>query len=558
MSYQVLARKWRPRLFSELVGQAHVVQALSNGLAQGRLHHAFLLTGTRGVGKTTIARILAKSLNCLEGVSAEPCGKCEHCIAIDEGRFVDLLEVDAASRTKVDDTREILDNVQYAPARGRFKVYLIDEVHMLSGHSFNALLKTLEEPPEHVKFVLATTDPQKIPVTILSRCLQFNLRRLGLEEIRDQMARILDKEGVDYETEALHALARAADGSMRDGLSLLDQALATDAERLVLSTVQDMLGTVEQRHILEMLQALADGQAAEALKVLDQAFEMARHPKQLLADLAEALHRIGLVQQVPEYEDAERPGWDALRELADRFDPEDIQLFYQIAIVGRRELEMAPDARTGCEMTLLRMFAFRPAESASGPGPAGESARKTPGAAAGSPAPSAAEAGSKAGAVREPVASPKAPEKPVNPTTPAASGEGEQDLDWITIFQELEISGAVRTVCSHLDLRQRGESQWVFSVNPDHAMLFSDRTRKSFQAALSSYLNRDIRVRVETNDDKDVMTPARIENVAADRRQQQAEESIHSDPVVQGMKEQLGASVISESIEPDNHQESSQ
>ena len=261
MSYQVLARKWRPRDFAGLVGQEHVVRALTNGLAEGRLHHAFLFTGTRGVGKTTIARILAKALNCREGVSATPCGQCEHCVAIDEGRFVDLLEIDAASRTKVDDTREILDNVQYAPARGRYKVYLIDEVHMLSTHSFNALLKTLEEPPEHVKFVLATTDPQKIPVTILSRCMQFNLRRLSVEEIAGQLEAILGRENLAYDDAALALLARAADGSMRDGLSLLDQALAAGSGNVELAPVEDMLGTVEQRHLNTIIEALIEGDA---------------------------------------------------------------------------------------------------------------------------------------------------------------------------------------------------------------------------------------------------------------------------------------------------------
>ncbi len=592
MSYQVLARKWRPRLFAELVGQSHVVSALTNGLEQGRLHHAFLLTGTRGVGKTTIARILAKSLNCQEGVSAEPCGKCEHCLAIDEGRFVDLLEVDAASRTKVDDTREILDNVQYAPARGRFKVYLIDEVHMLSGHSFNALLKTLEEPPEHVKFVLATTDPQKIPVTILSRCLQFNLRRLELKEIAGQMSRILEAENIEFEAEALQSLARAADGSMRDGLSLLDQALATGGGRLEAATVRDMLGTVEQRHIVELLEALAEGKPADALSVLDQTFAMARQPSQLLADLAEALHRIGLQQQVPGYDDPERPGWEALAFLTDRIAPEDIQLYYQIAVTGRRELELAPDTRTGCEMTLLRMFAFAPlhgggkgsaaasgqrqaggrgsgdpevtaeGEARSGPaGPAGNPAQGDLSAAPPGPSPDSGDGPEIPGPVTTTVAEPAQDHAPVVTThveSDAVDDDGRGQRDWITIFRDLELSGPVRTVCSHLDLRQRGHDLWVFSVDRSNAALISERTRNSFRQALGQYLGREVRVRVDVLEGDDAMTPARVETVAADRRQARAEQAIEEDPVVQDMRNHLGAGVVRDSIQPADGQEKTQ
>ncbi|MCB1875333.1 MAG: DNA polymerase III subunit gamma/tau [Chromatiales bacterium] len=358
MSYQVLARKWRPRVFADLVGQEHVVRTLSNGLTGDRLHHAFLFTGTRGVGKTTIARIFAKALNCETGVTAEPCGQCPACREIDEGRFVDLLELDAASRTGVDSMRELLDNVQYTPSKGRYKVYLIDEVHMLSLSAFNALLKTLEEPPPHVKFLLATTDPQKIPVTILSRCLQFNLKRLGVELIRGQMTRILQQEGIVAEESALAALAVAADGSMRDGLSLLDQAIAYGGGQVNTAEVSDMLGTVAHADLYGLLDALSDGDGAGLLDKVDEIASHGPDFEALLKELVALLHRIALAQLVVVNTDEAEP---RLRETAARLTPEDVQLYYQIALGGRRDLPFAADPRAGFEMTLLRMLAFRPA-----------------------------------------------------------------------------------------------------------------------------------------------------------------------------------------------------
>ncbi len=363
MSYQVLARKWRPKTFAQLVGQEHVSQALINGLDQDRVHHAFLFTGTRGVGKTTIARILTKCLNCETGVSSKPCGECSSCIDIDEGRFVDMMEIDAASRTGVDDMRELLESVQYTPTRGRYKVYVIDEVHMLSSHSFNALLKTLEEPPPHVKFVLATTDPQKIPVTILSRCLRFNLRRLLPGQIGDYLKQIVESEGVETEPEALVSISRAADGSMRDGLSLLDQAIAFGGGKLAMSDVEKMLGLVDHEHVATMVRALANEDAQSLLDVVDELVSQSRDLETVLLNLAEVLHRVTLVQCVPEYRDPERSDWDSIAGLAELLAAEDAQLFYQIAIKGRNELGLAPDPRTGLEMTLLRMLAFRPARS---------------------------------------------------------------------------------------------------------------------------------------------------------------------------------------------------
>ncbi|MBN5367727.1 DNA polymerase III subunit gamma/tau [Serratia marcescens] len=361
MSYQVLARKWRPQTFADVVGQEHVLTALANGLSLGRIHHAYLFSGTRGVGKTTIARLLAKGLNCETGITATPCGQCDNCREIEQGRFVDLIEIDAASRTKVEDTRDLLDNVQYAPARGRFKVYLIDEVHMLSRHSFNALLKTLEEPPPHVKFLLATTDPQKLPVTILSRCLQFHLKALDVDQIRQQLETVLTAEQISSDARALQLLARAADGSMRDALSLTDQAIAMGQGQVTAATVSQMLGTLDDEQPLAILEALVSADGEKVMAQVAQAASRGVDWENLLVETLALLHRIAMVQLLPSMLDNHYAAVEQrLRELARTLPPADVQLYYQTLLVGRKELAYAPDRRMGVEMTLLRALAFHP------------------------------------------------------------------------------------------------------------------------------------------------------------------------------------------------------
>ncbi|MFE8663690.1 DNA polymerase III subunit gamma/tau [Serratia nevei] len=361
MSYQVLARKWRPQTFADVVGQEHVLTALANGLSLGRIHHAYLFSGTRGVGKTTIARLLAKGLNCETGITATPCGQCDNCREIEQGRFVDLIEIDAASRTKVEDTRDLLDNVQYAPARGRFKVYLIDEVHMLSRHSFNALLKTLEEPPPHVKFLLATTDPQKLPVTILSRCLQFHLKALDVDQIRQQLETVLTAEQITSDARALQLLARAADGSMRDALSLTDQAIAMGQGQVTAATVSQMLGTLDDEQPLAILEALVSADGEKVMAQVAQAASRGVDWENLLVETLALLHHIAMVQLLPSMLDNHYAAVEQrLRELARTLPPADVQLYYQTLLVGRKELAYAPDRRMGVEMTLLRALAFHP------------------------------------------------------------------------------------------------------------------------------------------------------------------------------------------------------
>ncbi|MDV6840940.1 DNA polymerase III subunit gamma/tau, partial [Pseudomonas aeruginosa] len=428
MSYQVLARKWRPRSFREMVGQTHVLKALINALDNQRLHHAYLFTGTRGVGKTTIARILAKCLNCETGVSSTPCGECSVCREIDEGRFVDLIEVDAASRTKVEDTRELLDNVQYSPTRGRYKVYLIDEVHMLSSHSFNALLKTLEEPPPHVKFLLATTDPQKLPVTILSRCLQFSLKNMPPERVVEHLTHVLGAENVPFEDDALWLLGRAADGSMRDAMSLTDQAIAFGEGKVLAADVRAMLGTLDHGQVYGVLQALLEGDARALLEAVRHLAEQGPDWGGVLAEILNVLHRVAIAQALPEAIDNGQGDRERVLALAQALPAEDVQFYYQMGLIGRRDLPLAPDPRSGFEMVLLRMLTFRPADADGVPrtplkdlgiSKATTDPANSPVAGAASPAPVAAVA--PAPVVAAPVEAPAAP--PAAPSAPPAAVE---------------------------------------------------------------------------------------------------------------------------------------
>ncbi len=516
MSYQVLARKWRPRTFSELVGQEHVVQALVNGLDQDRVHHAFLLTGTRGVGKTTIARILAKSLNCETGVSSTPCGECGSCVDLDEGRFVDMLEIDAASKTKVDDTREMLEGVQYTPTRGRYKVYIIDEVHMLSGHSFNALLKTLEEPPPHVKFVLATTDPQKLPITILSRCLRFNLTRLLPDQIGGQLEKILQSESVTAEAPAIKRIARAADGSMRDGLSLLDQAIAFGGGSLKDAEVATMLGSIDHVHIAAIIDGLLEADANALLTIVNDLSLQSRNLETVLDELAEAMHRIAMIQAAPDFRDPERADWDSLLERADKITPEDAQLYYQIAITGRRDLGLAPDPRSGLEMTLLRMLAFRP----SGAAPPSTSAPQP------APARTAAPADEVAAAV-----------------SPGTSP------DWSSLQASLDLSGAAREFARNLQLENAGRERWKFLVPDTLQHLGSNSVVQSLQSALSDRLGHAVKLDLHTASEPLQSVAAAVQKDEISRASD-AERAINEDPTVTQIREKFDAKIVPDSVQP--------
>ncbi len=516
MNYQVLARKWRPDSFQSLVGQSHVVQALTNALDLQRLHHAYLFTGTRGVGKTTLGRILAKCLNCESGISSKPCNQCQACQEIAAGRFIDLIEVDAASRTKVEDTRELLENVPYAPTSGRFKVYLIDEVHMLSTHSFNALLKTLEEPPPHVKFFLATTDPQKLPITVLSRCLQFHLKCLSPEQIANHLAYVLTQENIPFEEEALTRLAYAAEGSMRDALSLLDQAIAFGEAKVATASVKIMLSTIEATYIYQIITALANQDAQELIQLTQHMAEQSVDCGNALEELLSLLHQIALVQFVP---DANVGSWDKskIKEFADSISREDIQLFYQIALTGRKDLPLAPTPKVGLEMTLLRMLAFMPVNAPQNNLPPPKLSSPPP-----------------------PVAK--------QPQTVATRAQTTADQDWSNIVKGMNLGGITAAIANNCILEKMTEQEVILAIDPSQAVLLNKKHEERITLALQDYLQRSVTVTIRTGQSKMETPAAQVQQQKAERKVQ-AQDAIAQDPNVQKLISTFNATILPDSVE---------
>ncbi len=498
MTYQVLARKWRPHRFEEMVGQEHILRMLKNALDQQRLHHAYLFTGTRGVGKTTLARLFAKCLNCETGITSNPCNACDTCVAIDAGKFLDLLEIDAASRTKVEDTRELLDNVQYTPTQGRYKIYLIDEVHMLSNHSFNALLKTLEEPPAYVKFLLATTDPKRLPVTILSRCLQFNLHHVPADKISQQLAYICTQEKISFEQPALQQIALAADGSMRDALSLLDQAIAFCGDNMTLAETNRMLGSVERDAIYQLLEALAAHDGKQLINALLHLKEQTADFNQLLADVLSTLHQITLAQVIADADVDER-----IQQFAKRFSAEDIQLYYQIALIGRRDLAYTPDPYQGFEMIMLRMLAFHPVST-------------TP-----------------------PSAPALAPLKPSLKKSPQSN--------WTDIIPQLELSGMALALATHCVMSNLSEHGIELTLASQHESLLNKKLHERIEQAVNRYFNKPmkltIHIAVQTQE-----TPAQQRSQEQAKQQANATDAIKKDTHVQKMIDLFDATVDVKSI----------
>jgi DNA polymerase-3 subunit gamma/tau len=541
-SYTALARTWRPRRFSEMTGQEHVLRALANALESGRLHHAFLFAGTRGVGKTTVARILAKCLNCERGVTATPCGECASCREIDAGRSVDLIEVDAASRTRVDDTRELLDNVQYAPTRSRYKIYLIDEVHMLSAHSFNALLKTLEEPPPHVKFLLATTDPQKLPVTVLSRCLQFNLKPLPQALISARLTQILSAEAIEFEPAALSLIAQAGQGSLRDALSLLDQLLAYGNGRALEADTRVMLGTVEREHVVRVAELLARAEGAALMDYLRALEERSPDYAELLQQLAALLERIALKQLVPAYEGDELHPPELLARLAAEIPAEDVQLYYQTAILGRRDLGLAPDAPTGFRMSLIRMLAFRP------PGASGGAAEPLPSLPRTTrPAiPTATPALRTADDSTRTLAPAQAGADTAMSAASAAAIPSQEE--WTAIVASLD-QGLPRQLASNCVMLGREGITLRLGLDARRASLRTPSLEDKLAQALARALGSAVRVQIEVAEGHPP-TLARAQEQHAVAHQAEARAAFDADPMVDAFKQRLGASVLPESVRP--------
>lgn len=539
----VLARKWRPKNFAQLAGQEHVVRALSNALTQNRLHHAYLFTGTRGVGKTTIARIFAKSLNCLTGITATPCGECSACKEIDSGRFVDLIELDAASNTQVDNMRELLEGALYAPTSGRFKVYIIDEVHMLSKSAFNAMLKTLEEPPAHVKFILATTDPQKIPVTVLSRCLQFNLKQLPPALIVTHLQHVLEQEHIEFEQGAINLVARAAQGSMRDALSLMDQAIAFSAGKIEEAAMRAMLGAMDQGCLFELLFALREKNGAALLEIADSMASRSVAFDSALQELASLLHRMALAQTVPQAIADDEPERIRLLDLAASYTPEDIQLFYQIAIHGRAEIDLAPDEYAGFTMTLLRMLAFAP------------SASSLPAQVVGASGGQVVLAKSRPQTVapakpftQVPVVSPIA--ETVSPATVLPPSPIALEVtDWGVLMAQLNVQAMAQQLAKHCVLENISEQSVVLRLEQEHKHLQTRMAAENLQSALSDYFGHPVKLGIILGKIAEA-TPAKIEHQTRQIMHEQANDSINKDAFIIDAQAELAANLLIESIKP--------
>ena len=557
MSYQVLARKWRPKSFGQLVGQDHVVKALSNALTQQRLHHAYLFTGTRGVGKTTLARILAKALNCETGITATPCGTCGACTEIDQGRFVDLLEVDAATNTKVEEMRELLDQAQYMPVSGRFKVYIIDEVHMLSRSAFNSMLKTLEEPPEHVKFILATTDPQKVPVTVLSRCLQFNLKQMSTDAIAGHLAHVLQQESIEFETSALDVLARAARGSMRDSLSLLDQAIAYGGGKVERAQVSIMLGAVDHDYLFNILDALAKQDGPAMIAEADRMQERALSFEEGLQELGVILHQIALRQTVPDALPESMPDFERIAALAKSFTPDEVQLNYQISVNGRRDFGLAPDEYAGFTMTLMRMLAFAVEEGGAAP-----RAQPTKPLAARPADRSSAEprraAPSAALALGHPVSQMPASGRSAIASGPRpvaslglpgqANGSVKFDGDWLALVGKLQSNRMAHMLASHAELERYIDNRLDLAIAEEHKNLLDKAFQDKLKIALEQQLGAGIRFSIRVGDVTSSL--AAITNRTEREQQAKAIASIEQDPFVRDLIETMDAKLIESSIKP--------
>ncbi len=539
MSYLVLARKWRPRNFEEVVGQDHVVRTLSHSLDNERLHHAYLFTGTRGVGKTTIARILAKALNCEQGITAKPCNQCDACTGVDQGSYIDLIEVDAASKTKVEDTRALLDNVPYQPTSGRFKIYLFDEIHMLSGHSFNAFLKTLEEPPSHVKFLMATTDPQKLPITVLSRCIQFNLRAMDTEEIGRQLTTILPEEGVAFEPAAINAIARLSQGSMRDALSIVDQAISFAEGNLSEAAVRDMLGMLSYDYISSILFALAERNADEILKIVDKMFERSVNIESALDDLLLQLHQLGLHKAAPKIVESRVDNVEQLQQLSKALSAEEIQLYYQIGLLGKRDLEQAPTPRIGLEMVLLRMMTFHPESQSAG-------ITSAPAPAAGTGTEHATSGSAARRAQPQPASSAEPP--------PARNINISTAEEWLAFVQSSRsLSGMVKQFANMASFESRDGNKIVLVI-PDNAP--PSTTRKDNVTNLQNILSKVVGQEIELSIRKGSSDNSSPNDYVARKQRhavEQAIEQIEQEEIPKMLRQEFDASPDTDSIRLPNH-----